>query len=317
MPQTSGGGGGGGTGTGQVGANGSATAGGGGGNASASANFGGGGGGGGAGGGGGGGANSNAAGGSGGSAGMAGNSGGGGCTAAGGTVGSGGASTCLRGGGGGGGYYGGGAGGIRGGGGGGSSHVGPGLTAAGMAVGSGAAYVTFVTYSPLPAFSAGAAVLRRARRGRLPEPERHRDQRRLGRPRRLGGRPSAAPTPRSSTSTSESCHRRADPSGGHLRRCRDVRAHRSWCAHGHLTFTDNTAGTPDTVALTGTATDAGFAVSPGSPFDYGTRAVGSSTSQTFTVTNDGTSPLAVAAVAFDVRRARVQRDRRHLRRPRQ
>ncbi|MFA7266339.1 MAG: choice-of-anchor D domain-containing protein, partial [Candidatus Nanopelagicales bacterium] len=66
-------------------------------------------------------------------------------------------------------------------------------------------------------------------------------------------------------------------------------------AAAELAFTDNAGN--HTIALSGTGTEPGFSASPASK-DYGSASTGTTTTQTFTITNNGDGPLTINAVGI-------------------
>jgi hypothetical protein len=67
---------------------------------------------------------------------------------------------------------------------------------------------------------------------------------------------------------------------------------------GTLSFTDNAAGSPQSVSLSGTGTTPGATLTPAS-LTYGSQAVGtSSTTQALTVTSTGTGPLTINSITI-------------------
>jgi hypothetical protein len=68
-----------------------------------------------------------------------------------------------------------------------------------------------------------------------------------------------------------------------------------------ISVSDDAPNSPQTVALTGTGTQAAVTLSPAGPINFGNQAVGAGTpgaSSTVTVTNSGTGALAVSKISF-------------------
>ena len=68
-------------------------------------------------------------------------------------------------------------------------------------------------------------------------------------------------------------------------------------ASGSITITSNAAGSPATIALTGTGAQPGLTVNPAS-FDFGSVIDGQSKSQSFTITNSGTASLTISQLSI-------------------
>ncbi|HJZ65230.1 MAG TPA: choice-of-anchor D domain-containing protein [Candidatus Acidoferrum sp.] len=68
-------------------------------------------------------------------------------------------------------------------------------------------------------------------------------------------------------------------------------------ASGSVTITSNAAGSPATIALSGTGAQPGLTVSPAS-FNFGSVIDGQSKSQNFTITNSGTASLTISQLSI-------------------
>src|SRR5262249_28354429 len=68
-------------------------------------------------------------------------------------------------------------------------------------------------------------------------------------------------------------------------------------ASGSVTVTSNAAGSPITIALSGTGAQAGLSVSPAS-FNFGSVIDGQTKSQSFTITNSGSASLTISQLSI-------------------